>query len=115
MDTLTLEEKLGQMLVVGFQRLQAPPHIVEWLGEGRIGGVILFARNIESPGQLEAVRRLGQLGTLVCLRNPYDAGVISAGTVLLTLGDSAPSLRAAADALLGDYRPMGRLNVPLTM
>ncbi|MBN2335746.1 beta-N-acetylhexosaminidase [Candidatus Bathyarchaeota archaeon] len=52
---------------------------------------------------------------LVCLRNPYDAGVLLADTVLLTLGDSAPSLTAAADALAGGYKPQAGLPVPLTM
>lgn len=49
---LTLEEKIGQMCVVGFEGLEPPPHILEWLASGRIGGVILFARNVASPQQL---------------------------------------------------------------
>ena len=82
---------------------------------GAVEAVIVATRNAHlNKGQLEAVRRLRRLGVLVCLRNPYDAGVINAGSVLLTLGDSAPSLRAAADALVGAYVPTGRLNVPLT-
>jgi beta-N-acetylhexosaminidase len=53
---------------------------------------------------------------LLCLRNPYDAGVLhGAGTHLLTCGDSAPSIQAAVDALLGRFTPTGRLPVPLTM
>ncbi len=49
---LSLEEKIGQMLVVGFQGLQPPDYILEWLARGRIGGIILFARNVASPAQL---------------------------------------------------------------
>src|SRR5262249_33797694 len=48
----SLEEKIGQLLLVGFEGLEAPPHILQWLSEGRIGGVILFARNVESPEQV---------------------------------------------------------------
>jgi beta-N-acetylhexosaminidase len=83
---------------------------------GTAEAVIIATRNAHlNPRQLEAAKRLlGRSGILVCLRNPYDAGVINAGSVLLTLGDSAPSLRAAADALVGTYVPTGRLNVPLT-
>ena len=55
MEGLSLSEKIGQMLVVGFHGTEAPPHIIEWLREGRIGGVILFARNITTP---EQVRKL---------------------------------------------------------
>ncbi len=79
--------------------------------------VIIATRNAHlNSEQLEVVEKhLSQLSILVCLRNPYDAGIISADTTLLTLGDSTPSLHAAADALLGDYKPAGRINVPLTM
>jgi beta-N-acetylhexosaminidase len=50
--TLSLEEKIGQMLVVGFHGLEPPDHILRWLASGRIGGVILFARNIDNPAQV---------------------------------------------------------------
>jgi len=85
-------------------------------GLARVAGTVVVAtRNAHlNPLQLEAVKRhLDHLSVLVCLRNPYDAGIISTDTVILTLGDSEPSLRAAADALIGDYKPKGRINVPL--
>jgi beta-N-acetylhexosaminidase len=44
---------------------------------------------------------------LVCLRNPYDADVLHADTVICTCGDSVPSLRAVAEALAGDFQPTG--------
>ena len=49
---MNLAEKVGQMLMVGFHGLEAPDYILNWLASGRIGGVILFARNVESPEQL---------------------------------------------------------------
>jgi beta-N-acetylhexosaminidase len=49
---LSLEQKIGQMLAVGFTGLEAPDYILEWLRAGRIGGVILFSRNIASPQQV---------------------------------------------------------------
>lgn len=52
---LTLEQKIGQMVMVGFPGLEPPAYILDWLREGRIGGVILFARNVESPAQLAAL------------------------------------------------------------
>lgn len=48
----SLQEKIGQMLMVGFHGLQAPSHILDWLKEGQIGGVILFARNVDNPQQV---------------------------------------------------------------
>ena len=50
---LTLREKIGRMMMVGFDGVVAPPHILHWLETGRIGGVYLFARNIESPAQVK--------------------------------------------------------------
>jgi beta-N-acetylhexosaminidase len=81
--------------------------------------LVLATRNAHLyPAQLDAARRLlvtGKPCVLVCLRNPYDAGALEAGSVVLTFGDAAPSLKAAAEALVGGYEPAGRLRVPLTM
>jgi len=63
---VTLREKAGQLLLVGFRGLEAGPHspIIRDIGAGRVGGVVLFdrdtilksdRRNIRSPLQ---VRRL---------------------------------------------------------
>ncbi len=52
-----LEDKIGQMLMVGFYGLEAPEYLLEWLRQGRAGGVILFARNVESPAQLARLTR----------------------------------------------------------
>jgi len=57
-NMLSLEEKIGQMCMVGFHGLVAPNYILEWLSSGRIGGVILFSRNIESPGQVAKLTQL---------------------------------------------------------
>ncbi len=54
---MRLEDKIGQMLMVGFYGLEAPDYLLEWLRQGRAGGVILFARNVESPAQLARLTR----------------------------------------------------------
>lgn len=54
---MQLAEKVGQMLLVGFQGLSAPDYILEWLASGQIGGVLLFARNIDTPQQVAALTR----------------------------------------------------------
>lgn len=51
------DKRIGQRFVVGFQGLTAPDYILEWLQTGRIGGVILFSRNVESPAQLASLTR----------------------------------------------------------
>lgn len=50
--TTSIEDRVGQMLMAGFNGLTAPAYILDWLREGRLGGIILFARNVESPAQL---------------------------------------------------------------
>jgi beta-N-acetylhexosaminidase len=42
----------GQLLVAGFEGVSAPADLLGMIGRGEVGGVILFARNVESPGQL---------------------------------------------------------------
>ncbi|MDX2141297.1 MAG: beta-N-acetylhexosaminidase [Chloroflexota bacterium] len=51
----TLELQIGQMCYVGFEGLTAPDYLLDWLRSGRVGGVILFARNVESPAQVAAL------------------------------------------------------------
>lgn len=48
-----LAEKIGQLIMVGFEGLAPPRRLLQWLASGRVGGVYLFARNIESPAQVK--------------------------------------------------------------
>jgi beta-N-acetylhexosaminidase len=53
---------------------------------------------------------------LLCLRNPFDAQVLqNAQGILCTCGDSTPSLEALADALAGQFVPLGRLPVEVIL
>jgi beta-N-acetylhexosaminidase len=45
----------GQLLFVGFPGADAPPPVLERVREGRVGGVVLFKRNVETPEQLRAL------------------------------------------------------------
>lgn len=47
----------GQLLFVGFAGHVVPPDLAERIREGRIGGVILFARNIRDPEQVRGLVR----------------------------------------------------------
>ncbi|MBW2269770.1 MAG: beta-N-acetylhexosaminidase [Deltaproteobacteria bacterium] len=42
----------GQLLSAGFEGVAAPADLLELIRRGEVGGVILFARNVESPAQL---------------------------------------------------------------
>ena len=56
----------GELLMVGFDGYEPGPAVVEAIMEWKVGGVILFARNIRSPQQAaELCRRLQRLRSLV--------------------------------------------------
>lgn len=82
--------------------------------------LIVATRNAHLiPRQRELAQEFlssGKRSILLCLRNPYDAGVLTgAESVLCTCGDGAPSLAAAVGALVGRFTPTAELNVPLKM
>src|SRR6266487_2179122 len=51
-DTLTLEQKIGQLMIIGFDGTEADPGLLEMISKYYIGGVILFARNVRSSQQV---------------------------------------------------------------
>lgn len=79
--------------------------------------IIIATRNAHlNPKQLKIIQMILEhegKKILICLRNPYDAAVLDAGTIICTLGDSSPSLKAAKEVLLGQYTPIHKLPVPL--
>ena len=54
-DGLTLEQQVGQLIVLSFTGTTAPEYVLEALRQRRAAGVILFGGNIESPSQLQAL------------------------------------------------------------
>ncbi|MDA3931327.1 MAG: glycoside hydrolase family 3 protein [Tenericutes bacterium] len=51
-NKLSLEEKIGQLIVFGFDALTINDHAIQLIKKYKAGNVILFARNIDSPEQL---------------------------------------------------------------
>jgi beta-N-acetylhexosaminidase len=49
---MTLKEKIGQLMVVGFQSKVLDTHIKEMIVDYKVGGVIYYDRNMESPDQV---------------------------------------------------------------
>ncbi|HTN43580.1 MAG TPA: beta-N-acetylhexosaminidase [Nitrospiria bacterium] len=48
---MTLKEKIGQLFMLGFEGRSPSKAVVRLIREFQIGGVILFARNLQSPSQ----------------------------------------------------------------
>ena len=56
-DELTLEQQVGQLLVLSFSGTTPPAYVREALHEKRAAGVILFGGNITGPSQLRELTR----------------------------------------------------------
>jgi len=52
LDSMTLEEKAGQLLIVGFKGTFLNDRTKSYINDLKVGGLILFDRNIESKGQI---------------------------------------------------------------
>ncbi len=49
---MTLEEQIGQLLVAGFSGTTPSPEIIDLIRNYRIGGIILFSRNVQDAQQI---------------------------------------------------------------
>lgn len=49
---MTLEQKVAQLMVIGFDALPYDPGVREMIEHYQVGGIIFFARNVESPAQV---------------------------------------------------------------
>lgn len=54
-DSMTLEEKIGQMIMMGVEGETITDDAKALIGEHHIGGVILFDRNMKTPEQTQAL------------------------------------------------------------
>ena len=56
-DRLTLEQQVGQAIVLSFSGTTVPDYVSEALAKRRVAGVILFGGNITGPEQLRSLTR----------------------------------------------------------
>lgn len=96
------EARAGRRLMVGFEGTEAPPALLERAREGRIGGVILFARNVESAPQTAAlVASLQEAALGSPARSPLLVGIDQEGGRVNRLSadfTTFPAARAFGDA-----------------
>ena len=66
LDSMSKEQQIGQLLMVGFSGKSATPEVLELIKTGHVGGIILFSRNLHAPRQalrlttaLQAAARAG--------------------------------------------------------
>lgn len=80
---MTLDEKIGQLLMVGYSGLQPPGELLEFLQAGLAGGVILFADNVTEPdqvaeltGKLQEAARSAPLGLPLFIAIDHEGGAV---------------------------------------
>lgn len=100
----TFAEKVGQLLIAGFEGLSPPRHILQWLAAGKIGGIVLFARNIESPAQVRRLvadcRRAAKHPILVGI--DQEGGMVARLREGFTESPGAMALGASGDSRLAE-------------
>ena len=122
LDGMTPEEKVGQLLMVGIDGTELDEGTAEFLKEHRIGGVILFGRNIRSAEQVaaltEALKGLktgpGGVGMLIGIdqeggrvnRLPGKRGKFPSAKALAADGDP-DRVREAAGEMAAQLKEMG--------
>lgn len=58
-EQMSVEQKVGQLLMIGYQTLDVPQEMEKWIKQRQIGNVILFSRNIGSHAEtFERVRTM---------------------------------------------------------
>ena len=90
---MTIEEKIGQLIMVGFDGTQANETIETHIRERFVGGVVLFSRNIETPQQTaELTNQLQQLAESTAHRIPLFIGIDQEGGWVIRLKEGATVL-----------------------
>jgi beta-N-acetylhexosaminidase len=64
LSQMTVEQKVGQVMAIGFGATAVIPQVKSLLNELHIGGIIIFDANVESPTQLAQLIRDAQEATI---------------------------------------------------
>lgn len=124
LSRMTLEEKLAQLFVIGFDGLEMNPELHQMITDIGVGGVIYFARNVASPEQVArltsemqaAAREAGRPGLLIAV--DQEGGRVARLTevtgftefpsaMALTAGGSLGTTREVASAMADEMRAVG--------
>lgn len=88
MEKMTLEEKVGQLLMVGFYGTEEDKYIKSLIHDQKVGNVILFDRNMHDPGQVARLtNQLQKDASNNSLAAPILIGVDQEGGPVLRMRD----------------------------
>jgi beta-N-acetylhexosaminidase len=92
-DHMTLDEQIGQLLMVGFHGTTPPSELVELIQQHHVGNIILFSRNIQQAEQVhELTCRLQDLARASGQRYPLLIAIDQENGMVRRLGDDATIL-----------------------
>ena len=107
LEQMSLEQKVGQVMVVAFREDVVSPAISEMIRERHVGGVILFAPNLHAPPQARALtdalqERARTSGAQIPLFTMVDqeGGIVVRATNGVTAWPSQMLLGATGDEAL---------------
>ncbi|HXZ05985.1 MAG TPA: beta-N-acetylhexosaminidase [Ktedonobacteraceae bacterium] len=87
---LTLEEQIGQLLMVGFWGTTPSPAIIELIQRYHVGNVILFSRNIHDTQQvLELTQQLQEIAKEAGQHHPLLIAIDQENGIVQRLGEIA--------------------------
>ncbi|MFY0783425.1 beta-N-acetylhexosaminidase [Peribacillus simplex] len=112
---MTLEEKVGQLMMVGFRGTEKSSEITELIEQKHIGGVIYFDRNMKSPEQVAKLSNsLQQTADQSTLSLPLMVAVDQEGGNIIRMRERVSPLPAQQDlgenASVEDMYKVAKLN-----
>lgn len=87
---LTLEEQIGQLLMVGFPGTTPTPQLIRLIQQYHVGNIILFSRNVQSAQQLhELTASLQEIAREASQRYPLLIAIDQENGMVQRLGEDA--------------------------
>lgn len=88
-NQLTLDEKIGQLIMFGFDALELNDHAIELITKYKAGNVILFTRNVQTPKQLFELNQNLQKLALETLHIPLFISIDQEGGMVTRIQNGA--------------------------
>ncbi|HET9921588.1 MAG TPA: glycoside hydrolase family 3 N-terminal domain-containing protein, partial [Ktedonobacteraceae bacterium] len=90
LNEMTLEEQIGQLFMVGFAGTEPSQGIIDMISRYRVGGIILFSRNVRDTRQvLELTRSLQDIAHTAGHRYPLLIAIDQENGMVQRLGRGA--------------------------
>lgn len=123
LEKLTLEEKVGQMFLIGFEGKEMSAELEKLLETVRPGGILLLSRNIDSPNQLKKLIKdleelsLRETGLPLFVAVDQEGGPICRIEFLQekTPQSEITDVNAAKEVGLERGKELGKLNINLNL